>query len=98
MIVVVDTNVLVQLFGRLSQYRSLRDALRNGNLVLAVSTPILLEYEEVICRYADQARWKDVLCTVQSNWCLLTSASVQVLAIDALAAELLSTRRCLATL
>ena len=28
--------------------------------MLAVSTPILLEYEEVICRYASRARWEDV--------------------------------------
>lgn len=60
MIVVVDTNVLVQLFGKASSHRPLRDALRDGVLVLAVSTPILLEYEEVICRYADHRRWQDV--------------------------------------
>ena len=31
-----------------------------GRLVLAVSTPILLEYEEVIGRYSSRARWEDV--------------------------------------
>lgn len=28
--------------------------------MLAVSTPILLEYEEVITRYSNRARWEDV--------------------------------------
>jgi len=60
MIVVVDTNVVVQLFGKASPYRPLRNALRDGTLVMALSTPILLEYEEVVCRYAGRTRWQDV--------------------------------------
>ena len=34
--------------------------LLDGRLTLAVSTAILLEYEEVICRLSGRARWEDV--------------------------------------
>jgi uncharacterized protein len=60
MTVVVDTNTLVQMSGRTSPLASLKRALVEGRLVWAVSTPILLEYEEVICRYAGPVRWQDV--------------------------------------
>ena len=60
MIVVLDTNALIQIFGQASPFASIREALRQGRLELAVSTPILLEYEEVILRSADRARWEDV--------------------------------------
>ena len=50
MIVVLDTNALIQIFGQASSFAAIREALRNGRLELAVSTPILLEYEEVILR------------------------------------------------
>lgn len=60
MIVVLDSNVLVKLSGTASPYAPLKQAMLDGRLVLAVSTPILLEYEEVICRYADRARWNDI--------------------------------------
>ena len=60
MIVVLDTNALVQIFGQTSDSAPIREALRQGRLSLAVSTPILLEYEEVIHRYADRQRWEDV--------------------------------------
>lgn len=60
MIVVLDTNALIQLFGRSSPFGQLREAVRYGRLELAVSTPILLEYEEVVLRYANPERWEDV--------------------------------------
>lgn len=47
MIVCVDTNVFVQLFGRRSAGQPIALAVVEGRLNLAVSTPILLEYEEV---------------------------------------------------
>ena len=46
--------------GQASPHAALKQALMEGGLVLAVSTPILLEYEEVICRYSSRARWEDV--------------------------------------
>lgn len=60
MIAVLDTNALIQIFGIASPFTLLRDALRNGRLQLAVSTPILLEYEELIRRSSGSARWEEV--------------------------------------
>lgn len=47
MTVCIDTNSLIQLFGRRSRFRAIAAALMNGRFELAVSTAILLEYEEV---------------------------------------------------
>ena len=60
MTVVLDSNALVQMSGLASPHAALKRALMEGRLLLAVSTPILLEYEEVICRYSSRARWEDV--------------------------------------
>ncbi len=60
MTVALDTNALVQLFGQASPHAPLKRALLEGRLTLAVSTQILLEYEEVICRQAGRKRWEDV--------------------------------------
>jgi len=60
MTVVIDTNVVVQMFGSQSPYGKLKQALMAGKIRLVVSTPIFLEYEEVVVRYADQARWQNV--------------------------------------
>ena len=68
MIVVLDTNALIQIFGRASPSAAIREALLRGRLHLAVSTPILLEYEEVTVRYAGHQRWQDV-------WAFLTLIS-----------------------
>ncbi|MCX6916254.1 MAG: putative toxin-antitoxin system toxin component, PIN family [Verrucomicrobia bacterium] len=68
MIVVLDTNALIQIFGQTSASAPIREALRRGGLEMVVSTPILLEYEEVICRCASRKRWSDV-------WIFLTLVS-----------------------
>ena len=68
MIVVLDTNALIQIFGHASPLAPIREALLRGGLHLAVSTPILLEYEEVTVRYAGHQRWQDV-------WAFLTLIS-----------------------
>jgi putative PIN family toxin of toxin-antitoxin system len=60
MTVVLDTNVLVQMFGRASVLHRLRNGLVRGELRIAVSTPVLMEYEEVICRMSGRGRWLDV--------------------------------------
>ena len=44
MIVVLDTNALVQIFGARSPFARLQQAILDGRLTLAVSTAILLEY------------------------------------------------------
>jgi hypothetical protein len=47
MTVCIDTNSLIQLFGRKSRSRAIAVALMDGRIESAVSTAILLEYEEV---------------------------------------------------
>ena len=60
MIVVLDTNSLLQIFGQHSPFAAIREALRDGRLEMAVSTSVLLEYEEVTVRHAGRGRWEDV--------------------------------------
>ena len=60
MIVVLDTNALVQVFGARSPFLPIQQAILNGRLELAFSTAILLEYEEVLTRYGGQGRWPRV--------------------------------------
>ena len=47
MTVCIDTNSLVQLFGKRSRLRAIAVALMGARIELAVSSAILLEYEEV---------------------------------------------------
>lgn len=59
MIVCIDTNSLVQLFGKKSPFRAIAVALMDGRFDLAVSTAILLEYEEVAAAmYAPVFAWE----------------------------------------
>ena len=60
MIVVLDTNPPVQIFGARSPFARLQQAILDGRVTLAVSTPILLEYEEVMTRYGGPDRWPRV--------------------------------------
>jgi putative PIN family toxin of toxin-antitoxin system len=60
MIVCIDTNVLVQLFGQRQNGRPLRSALLDGNVSLVVSNEILLEYEETVTRLSGAARWAQI--------------------------------------
>ena len=48
--IVLDTNILLSSIGTASPYRWLFDALLGGRVALCVSTPILLEYEQVLAR------------------------------------------------
>ena len=58
--VVLDTNAVIRIFGKNSPFSPIREALLNGRLKLAVSTPVLLEYEEVVVRCAGPDRWQDL--------------------------------------
>ena len=60
MIIVLDTNALVQVFGARSPFLPLQLAILDGRLGLAFSTAMLLEYEEVLTRYGGLARWPRV--------------------------------------
>jgi uncharacterized protein len=58
--VCIDTNALIQLFGKKEAGRPIRDALLAGRIELAVSNDILLEYEETITLLSGAARWQQV--------------------------------------
>ncbi|MEQ2006760.1 MAG: putative toxin-antitoxin system toxin component, PIN family [Limisphaerales bacterium] len=60
MTVCIDTNALVQLFGLRQPHRAIVEDLLQGRLRLAVSTAILLEYEETITRLSGPARWQQI--------------------------------------
>ena len=48
--VVLDTNILVAIIGRKSPFRWLFDAILDGRITLCLTTPILLEYREILER------------------------------------------------
>lgn len=56
MIVVVDTNAVLGAFTQGHPHRPLLDAWLDGRLTWAVSTPILLEYEEILARCSGRER------------------------------------------
>lgn len=58
MIVCLDTNVLVQARAKGHAFFPILDAWVAGRLTLAVSTGILLEYEEVIARMSGRTHWQ----------------------------------------
>ena len=46
--IVLDTNILVAIIGRKSPFRWIFDAIIRGDIVLCISTEILLEYQEIL--------------------------------------------------
>jgi len=61
MIVCLDTNALLQLFGRRSPYQPILRAVVAGLPTLAVSTPMLLEYEEVAPELYGAEFWREAV-------------------------------------
>lgn len=59
MIVCLDTNSLLQMFGRRSPYQPILRAVVDGHLTLAVSTPMLLEYEEAARELYGAEFWQE---------------------------------------
>ena len=60
MTVCLDTNTFLQIFGRRRPFYPILRNLLSGNLALATSTAILLEYEEVTVRLSGQERWREI--------------------------------------
>jgi len=77
MIVCIDTNSLIQLFGKRSRFRSIVVALMDGRFELAVSTAILLEYEEVATAMYGEAFAREV-----ANFLNLATAAGSVRHVD----------------
>jgi putative PIN family toxin of toxin-antitoxin system len=57
MIVVLDTNVLLQALNPRLEYAPIMAEWYGGRFVWALSTDILMEYREVIVRQSGSARW-----------------------------------------
>jgi predicted nucleic acid-binding protein len=58
MIVCLDTNVVVQAMDGGHRFSRILDAWVAGELTWAVSTEVLLEYQEVIVRLSGTGRWR----------------------------------------
>ena len=58
MILCLDTNIVVQALAQHHPFHPILDAWVAGQFTWAVSTPILLEYEEVLTRVGGTARWR----------------------------------------
>ncbi len=58
--VVLDTNTVLQMFGARSPFARIKDALLSGQVTVAISIGIWLEYEEVVVRYAGVGVWTRV--------------------------------------
>jgi len=58
MILCIDTNTVVQALAEHHPFHPILDAWVAGHVTWAVSTPILLEYEEVLTRLSGPARWR----------------------------------------
>lgn len=66
MTVVLDTNVLLPLFGKAGRHRPLRDAIADGRVRWAVSTSVLFEYEEILVARSGRSRWEGLLRLMHS--------------------------------
>ena len=58
MIVCLDTNTVVQALAEGHSYHPILDEWIAGNLTWAVSTSVLVEYEEVLTRMSGPSRWR----------------------------------------
>src|SRR3954462_870863 len=58
MIFCLDTNIVIQGLAKHHPFHVILDAWVAGQAAWAVSTPILLEYEEVLSRTSGPARWR----------------------------------------
>lgn len=65
MTVCLDTGVMLQIYGRKQPYYPILRALLDGKIILAVSTEILLEYEEVTTRLSGAERWRDIAALLE---------------------------------
>src|SRR5919108_1497088 len=61
MTVCVDTNTLIQLFGRQAAHHAILNALLSGQLTIALSNEILFEYREVVTRMLGPQTWQELM-------------------------------------
>ena len=65
MTVCIDTNVLLQMFGRNARCLAILNALLAGKLALAFSNEILLEYQEVVSEMLGPAGWSRIMRLIE---------------------------------
>jgi uncharacterized protein len=65
MIIVIDTNALLQIFSPRSKTPEIIQALINGDFQWAVSNDLLTEYEEMVTQRSGGARWQQVERVIQ---------------------------------
>jgi uncharacterized protein len=65
MTVCLDTGVFLQMFGRKQPFYRIVRGLLDGRFILAVSTEIMLEYEEVIVKLSGLERWADAVAFLE---------------------------------
>ena len=65
MIIVIDTNSLLQIFSPRSKTPEIVQALLDGDLRWAVSNDVLTEYEEMVCQRSGPVRWQQVERVIQ---------------------------------
>jgi predicted nucleic acid-binding protein len=58
MILCLDTNTVIQALAQLHPFHPILNAWVDGDVTWAVSTPVLLEYQEVLTRLSGPARWR----------------------------------------
>ena len=67
MTVVLDTNVVLQARAAGHGFHVLLEALLAGRFALAVSTAILLEYQEVLTARVGEARWRQFAAVLEAS-------------------------------
>src|ERR1019366_9319289 len=65
MTVCLDTSVFLQIFGRRQPFYPILRARLDGRLTLALSTEILLEYEEATVKLSGAERWREVVALLK---------------------------------
>ena len=80
--IVVDTNALVQMLPRNSRYRDIYDSFFDGRNTLCVTTEIIGEYEEILCRLTNKDVALNTIDAIVNNPYTLEIDSFPVILMD----------------
>lgn len=67
MIIILDTNCLIHILGKKAEHRWLFDEILDGKIKLAVSTPILSEYAEILDNFFESKTLGNNITTLFLN-------------------------------
>lgn len=65
--IVIDTNTLIQIVSPHSNYREIFDSFFDGRNTLCVTTEILEEYEEILCRFTNAEVAVNIVDAIVNN-------------------------------